>query len=325
MKNLFLGLAILILLSVTGCKLSSKKNIPANAVSQPIEMPLFNADSAYHFVKAQTDFGPRVPNTKAHQDAALYLEQKLQAYCNETRVQKFQAKAYNGTVLNGKNIIGIINPEAEQRILLAAHWDSRHRADNDPNPENWDKPIDGANDGASGVGVLLEVARQLQLKKPEIGVDIIFFDAEDYGEPQNERTGGDWWCLGSQYWAKNPHRKDFMYGILLDMVGDVNAQFFMEGFSSQYAPAVLSKVWSHAYRLGHKDYFRNINSSHIIDDHYYVNKIAGIPMINIVHQDMTTRTGFSPRWHTLNDHIGSIDRNTLYVVGTTLLETIYNP
>jgi Zn-dependent M28 family amino/carboxypeptidase len=241
-------------------------------------------------------------------------------------IQPFVSQTFDGTKINGKNIIGSFFPENTRRILLAAHWDSRPFADQDPNPANRDKPIDGANDGASGVGVLLEIARQLKEKTPEIGVDIIFFDSEDWGTHNSQNETGDWWCLGSQHWAKTPHVAGYKadFGILLDMVGAPNAKFMQEGVSNYYASRIVSKVWSKAYRSGHKNYFLNLPSNSITDDHYYVNKIAKIPMINIIHQDVNSETGFTSTWHTLQDHIFNIDKNTLYVVGTTVLGVIYD-
>lgn len=286
----------------------------------------FNADSAFAFVKSQTDFGPRVPNTEAHRLCGDYLLDKMAHYCDTAFAQSFIATTYDGKKLSSRNIIASFSPEKTNRLLLGAHWDSRHVADADPNPANRDKPIDGANDGASGVGVLMEVARQLQIKNPGIGIDIIFFDAEDYGTPNSENIPGDWWCLGSQHWAKNKHRKDYQarYGILLDMVGAEDAKFYHEGISTHFAPALVSKVWGIGNRLGYGKYFINQSANPITDDHYYINTIAKIPMINIVHQDKTTGTGFFPHWHTLQDNITVIDKNTLESVGKTLLQVIYS-
>ena len=291
-----------------------------------IVVPHFDSDSAFYFVKAQTDFGPRVPNSEAHRKCALFLQAQLEKYCDKVIVQPFVARTYDGTKIDGKNIIGSFFPEKERRILLAAHWDSRPFADNDPDPAHRDMPIDGANDGASGVGVLLEIARQLKEKNPTVGVDIIFFDAEDWGTPSGQNIEGDWWCLGSQYWAKNQHVANYKaaFGILLDMVGAPNAQFMQEGFSMQFAARIVAKVWAKAYQLGYKNYFLNIASNQITDDHLYINKLAKIPMINIIHQDNTTRTGFNPTWHTLQDNISNIDKHTLYVVGTTVLGVVYD-
>jgi hypothetical protein len=315
------------LLLITSCNNSSKNNSKTadNGVQVSIPFPNFDSDSAFHFVKTQTDFGPRVPNTDAHRKCAQFLQNRLEKYCDEVMVQSFTTTTFDGVKINCKNIIGSFAPEKERRVLLAAHWDSRPFADHDPDPANKDKPIDGANDGASGVGVLLEIARQLKEKAPETGVDIIFFDAEDWGTKNSREESGDWWCLGSQYWARNPHvaryRADF--GILLDMVGAPNATFLQEGLSMQYAAKIVAKVWSKAYQFGYKNYFVNSAGNHITDDHLYVNKIAKIPMINIIHQDQTSGSGFVSTWHTLQDNISNIDKNTLRIVGTTLLAVIY--
>jgi len=326
MKKLLISIIVLMFFTIS-CSDSNKKKSKSIQKEEPILItaPNFDPDSAFYFVKAQTDFGPRVPNTEAHRKCALFLQNKLAQYCDKVIVQPFTAHTFDGTKIDGKNIIGSFFPEKQRRVLLAAHWDSRPFADNDPDPANWDKPIDGANDGASGVGVLLEIARQLKEKNPEIGVDIIFFDAEDWGMPSGQNETGNWWCLGSQHWSRNPHVANYKadFGILLDMVGAPNAKFLQEGISRHYASRIVSKVWAKAYQLGHKDYFLNFAGNPITDDHLYVNKIAKIPMINIIHQDHTTGTGFVSTWHTLQDNISNIDKTTLYVVGSTVLGVVY--
>jgi len=325
MKKLFI-LFIPLMFVFISCNDSKKRKEIKKEVSITIPVPNFDSDSAFYFVKVQTDFGPRVPNTEAHKKCAHFLQNKLEQYCDKVIVQPFTANTYDGVKIHGKNIIGSLFPEKQRRVLLAAHWDSRPFADNDPDPANRNKPIDGANDGASGVGVLLEIARQLKEKKPEIGVDIIFFDAEDWGTPNSRNETGDWWCLGSQYWAKKPHIANYKadYGILLDMVGAPNAKFLQEGFSMQYAAQIVAKIWAKAYQLGYKAYFLNIAGNPITDDHYYVNRFAKIPMTNIIHQEHTTGTGFVSTWHTLQDNISNVDKHTLYVVGTTVLAVIYD-
>jgi len=319
-------IVLCVIITFSACKKNKKEEKNNKKIATVESAPSFNADSAFYFVKAQTDFGPRIPNSVAHKTCASFLTNCLKRFCDTVIVQSFVATTYDGNKLNSFNIIGSFSPEKEKRVLLAAHWDSRHIADHDPVPEKRTLPIDGANDGASGVGVLLEIARQLSIKNASIGVDIIFFDAEDYGTPSGENIQGDWWCLGSQYWARNPHRPNYhaTFGILLDMVGAPDAQFFQEGFSSQYAQHVLSKVWSKAFRLGYQTYFINKPSNYITDDHYYVNRIARIPMINIVHQDNNTGTGFNYTWHTTMDNISNIDKNTLSAVGITVLSVIYS-
>ena len=331
MKKITLSLVfILLAFSMMMCKQKEKEqgfSFDEESELPEVAVPDFCADSAFSFVKAQTDFGPRVPNGDAHRQCANYLISKLKELCDTVYVQSFDAKAYDGKVLKSQNLIGAFNPKAEKRIILAAHWDSRPFADHDPDPANHNKAIDGANDGASGVGVLLEVARQLSCNKPNVGVDIIFFDAEDYGAPEGaSEPPGNWWGLGSQYWASHPHVDQYTarYGILLDMVGDPNAHFRYEMHSKMFARDVLVNVWNAAYRLGFGKTFLQSDSHPITDDHYYVNTIAHIPMIDIIHQEDASGTGFPLTWHTLNDNINHIDKNMLAKVGTTLLYVVYH-
>lgn len=316
---------ILFFVAVVSCGQKSKQQTEDQ---KQVNIPSFNADSAYLFVKSQVDFGARVPNTSAHKQCAAFLAQKLRSYGAKVIEQRAVLEAFNGDKLNSVNIIGSYNPEASKRILLFSHWDSRPWADNDSNPANHKKPVMAANDGASGVGVLLEMARQLSIQKANVGVDIIFFDAEDYGAPQDYAgSSEDAWCLGTQYWAKNPHVQGYtaQYGILLDMVGAPDATFYKEEFSMYYAAGVVEKVWSKATALGFSNYFKDQNMGAITDDHVYVNKIAGIPSIDIIHyRNEGQNSGFGHYWHTVNDTMENIDKNTLFAVGTTLMHVVYN-
>ena len=298
------------------------------AEEKAINIPQFSSDSAYVFTKKQVDFGSRVPNTKAHDDCAVYLATTLRSYGAEVIEQKADLTAFDGTVLKSVNIIGSFNPKAEVRVLLFSHWDSRPWADHDPKPENRTKPVMAANDGASGVGVLLEMARSMGKNSPTVGVDILFVDSEDYGQP--ESVGGqsseNSWCLGTQYWAKNPHVAGYTarFGILLDMVGAPQATFYREQASDYYAESVVTKVWSQAQSLGFGNYFRNQKGGAITDDHIYVNQIIGIPSIDIIHYDPNSGSGFGSYWHTTHDTMDNVDKNTLNAVGTTLMHVVYN-
>ncbi|GAA4434355.1 M28 family peptidase [Ravibacter arvi] len=299
---------------------------PADAVQS--RTPAFTEDSAYYFVKQQVDFGPRVPNTKAHESCGDYLVRKLRSFGWQAIEQKFRPTTFDGKKLNARNIIGIYNPDAKRRILLAAHWDSRPFADADKAQKN--SPVPAANDGASGVGVLLEIARTIGQDKNNlnIGVDIIFFDAEDWGNsggtgPDDEYMGG--FCLGSQYWAQNKHLPQYSayYGILLDMVGAKNATFPKESLSMMYAGDVVNKVWDTAKSLGYGAYFVDVTGFGVgVDDHVAVNKIAKIPMIDIIHLDPASGSFFE-HWHTVHDTMESIDPKTLKAVGQTVLEVLY--
>jgi hypothetical protein len=327
-KGFILPAGFLFLL--VSCNGPSRKPAPESGEVKKakVAVPVFNADSAYSFVSRQVAFGPRVPNTEAHRKCAAFLVSTLKGYAKEVIVQQGQLVAFNGDLLNFQNIIATFRPETQNRILLCAHWDSRPWADHDPDPKNHRKPIDGANDGASGTGVLLEVARQLSLNPPPTGIDIILFDAEDYGPPQDRQTGEDtgaWWGLGSQYWAKQPHKTGYYakFGILLDMVGAKGATFLLEGISMNYAAPVARNVWSVAGRIGYSDYFFPESGTYVTDDHYYINRILNIPTIDIIHLDRTSETGFYKTWHTVKDNMESIDRNTLKAVGQTVLTVIY--
>jgi hypothetical protein len=293
-----------------------------------INIPVFDRDSAFSFVQRQVDFGPRVPNTPAHDACANFFVATLKSFGAQVTTQQMDLRTFDGTLLHAVNIIASYLPESETRILLFAHWDSRPWADNDPNPKNRKKPVLGANDGASGTGVLLEIARQLGKNPANVGVDIVFFDAEDWGASNDSQTPNteNSWCLGTQYWAKHPHKQGYhaRYGILLDMVGAPQATFYREQYSEYYAAHVVDKVWSQAQNLGFGQYFINQKGGGIMDDHVFVNQMAGIPSIDIIHFDPNTSSGFGNYWHTTHDDMSNIDKNTLFAVGTTLMNVIYN-
>lgn len=297
-----------------------------STIAQTVE---FCADSAFSYIKAQTDFGPRVPNTKAHLNCSAWLTTQLSHFGAKTYVQGFETTTFDNTKLQCYNIIGSYNPASTTRIILCSHWDSRPWADNDPDPANHKKPVDAANDGASGVGVILEIARQLQIKAPEIGVDLIFLDAEDWG-PGPDFKGKHletFWGLGTQYWARNPHVKGYRarYAILLDMVGGKGAQFARERYSLMYGKQVVDKVWNAAANLGYSSIFNPAEGGYVTDDHYFINTIARIPAIDIIpYLPRCKESSFGPTWHTTKDNIGNIDKKVLEAVGRTLISVIYS-
>lgn len=309
---------------------NQKKTVPHEQNQLKVNVPAFNADSAYQFVKRQVDFGPRIPNTQPHNHAADYFVQKLKSYGAVVSVQQFQTPNYSGRTLNLKNIIASFNPDKTKRILLAAHWDTRPFSDKDAGQPN--ATFQGANDGASGVGVLLEIARVLHAATPpDIGVDIIFFDGEDWGEKEGEQNSHplpegltDWWCLGSQHWARNKHKPNYSayFGILLDMVGARNAQFHREEYSREFAPSIVEKVWNHAQRLGYSYVFVKKDQGPVTDDHYFVNTVAKIPMIDIIHYEPGVGY-FGDFHHNQKDNIGLISKDMLGIVGTTILNVLY--
>lgn len=293
-----------------------------------VAVPSFNADTAYYFIQRQMDFGPRVPNTEAHDRCEAYLSSTLKGYTPNVIIQRGKVRAYNGTVLNMENIMASFNPDMKTRIFLAAHWDSRPFADHDPDPARRMLPVPAANDGASGVGVLLEVARQLNRQSPPVGVDIVLLDVEDYGPPEDERSqdSDEEWGLGAQYWAGNPHVPGYRarYGILLDMVGAADARFPEEYFSNYYAPDIVNKVWTIARDLGYQHYFVTDEGAMINDDHYFINTIMHVPTIDIIDLRPTSSNGtFFEQWHTTHDDMSIIDKSTLKVVGQVVLTVIY--
>ena len=293
---------------------------------QPVG-PDFNADSAYIYLQEQCDFGPRTMNSTAHDKCEKWIIQKFEQYGCKVTTQKATLNGYDGTPLRSTNIIASYNPEATTRIMFCAHWDCRPWADNDPDSTNWHKPIVAANDAASGVGVMIELARILKGSGLELGVDFICFDAEDYGTPQwfEGEDPGDTWALGSQYFANNlPEGYAPRYGILLDMVGGVGAKFYREGMSMQYAPAIVKKVWNAARQVGYGSYFPKDDGGMITDDHIPVNQTANIPCIDVIpYYPDCAQSSFGPTWHTIADNMDNIDKNTLKAVGQTMVQVLF--
>jgi hypothetical protein len=323
-----IAIPVLFVLSCERPATKEKVTEPVVRESAVINLPVFNEDSALHFVSVQTGFGARVPGSKAHQECAVWLKDRLTSYTPYVTVQDFKTRIYNGDVMAGKNIIASFNPGKKARIMLCAHWDSRPFADYDPDPSRRNEPVMAANDGASGVGVLLEMARLLKYQQPEVGIDIVFFDLEDYGPPRDsqDEAANEHWGLGSQYWSKNPHIPDYRarFVILLDMVGAPDAKFRREGFSMYYAPDKVKKVWDIASSLGYQDYFLEENGGYINDDHYFINEIRKVPAIDIIHLDPSSSNGsFFEYWHTTGDTFDRIDKETLRVVGEVITKVVF--
>ena len=314
-----------LLLALCSCGGMKTKTSDNNKQESLVTIPTFNADSAYNYVAQQVAMGHRVPGTMAHKNTAQWLANEMTRHGADVIVQEATVEVYNGKEVPMYNIIAQFAPEKSNRILLAAHWDSRPCADHDPNPENRLLPIDGANDGASGVGVLLEIARHLGVTPPAMGVDIILFDVEDYGAPEwIEGDNSDTWALGSRYWATQPHVAGYRarFGILLDMVGAPGHCFYREYFSQHYASHIIDKVWDCAERLGFSSVFVNSMGGAITDDHIYMN-MAGVPSIDIIQMNGYSETGFFDQWHTIDDTIEHIDTYMLGAVGQTVITVIY--
>lgn len=326
------GMVGMVSSSCTGGKTTAEK------VEYVSPAPEFCEDSAYLYVAEQCAFGPRVMNSEAHDLCGDYIAGKFAGFGAEIYNQYADSKLYDGTVVKMRNIIASFNPEAENRIIISGHWDSRPWADNDHDEANHHTPIDGANDGGSSIGVMLEMARILQRDatvngdsslfalNPSLGIDFICWDAEDCGTPHFEKDmDSRGWCLGSEYWAGKRHKEGYTarYGINLDMVGAPNTVFYKELISMAYAPTIVDKVWAAAHRIGYGKFFSydTDGSGQITDDHLSVNQ-GGIACIDVIGSDTEGAT-FPRTWHTVNDNINNISKETLKAVGQTMLEVIW--
>ncbi|MBM3427471.1 MAG: M28 family peptidase [Bacteroidetes bacterium] len=307
---------------------------PSTTEVKLVEPPLFKVDSAMKFLRAQVDMGPRVPMSVGHNQCGDWIVAKCKSMGGEITEQITKVTSWEGNATPVRNIIAQWGKNKKSRVILAAHWDSRWVADKDPKKENQRKPIDGANDGASGVAVLLEIARIMQEKQPEVGVDLVFFDNEDQGAPEwsdlSPQESNKTWCLGSQYWANNPHNIDNVrFGILLDMVGGKNARFNMEGTSMAAAGDVMGWIWNQANRLGYGNLFVKEEIGGITDDHVFMNQ-AGVRSIDIIDMRPNTVTmgmggfEFGHFHHTLSDNMDNIDPQVLEAVGKVVATALYN-
>jgi glutaminyl-peptide cyclotransferase len=322
-RYLFIPLCLGVLMSCQSC-VKGTGGEGGETTGENIELiiPNINRDSVYDFVQKQVDFGPRVPGSEAHKKCSEWFKTKLEGYGATVTMQKFRPTFHFGTTVDAVNIIGAINPHHKRRVLLCAHWDSRHVADQDTERKN--EAILGADDGGSGVAVLLEIARLIQKHSIDLGVDIVLFDAEDQGDSEGEGNTTLTWCLGSQYWSGRPHVAGYRakYGILLDMVGSEGARFTKEQTSMKYAPSLMNKTWKIAADLGYSNYFVDIPTGPITDDHTFVNEIAHIPTIDIINRPADR--GFGEYWHTHDDNMDVISKSALSATGNVVLAVIYN-
>ncbi len=331
---IIIGLALLpLLFFITGCPSSSNNNnnhVTDSTKTVPevkVLVPVFNADSAYYYTQTQVGFGPRIPGSKAHKECLDFIMSELEKDSLHPTKQTSKARTFDGKQFEFTNVTASSDPKNNVRILLCTHWDTRPWADLDSSKN--DESFDGADDGASGVAMLLELAHHL--KGAGIGVDLVFFDLEDYGqqeqvswEVEKYKPQDNTWCTGSQYWASNLPTNYISprFGILLDMVGGKNALFPVEGTSESFAPQIVRKVWDIAGRLGYGNYFTHDRTPPTIDDHLYVNKLANIPTIDIVHYDVKNRD-YPYFHHKHSDNMSIIDKNTMKMVGTVLINVIY--
>ncbi len=322
MKRIFRTIAILLFITSfgVGCKTDSAK-VKYTKPSKVRKVPKFNANNAYNFVQKQVDFGYRFTGTPAHRKTVDYLSEELSKYADNVIEQDFKVSFMDVVDANATNIIAVFNPNIDKRILLCAHYDTRMIAEKDTVENNQKNPILGADDGGSGVGVLLEIARLIKENGIDVGVDIVLFDAEDNG------LDGDNWCLGSKYWSKNPHEKKYTaeFGILLDMVGAKGATFGYEGNSLYMAKSYLDKIWKMAKVVGQEDFFKVYDAGGIEDDHVHVFTGLRIPTVDIIYtRNVKEGDRFGTHHHTHADNMDIIDEKTLNAVGKTVTAVLYN-
>ena len=320
----------ILLPTLWGCgKKESPPSTPPAAKVQPsiatAPVPPFDANRAFADIVRQVDMGPRVPNSPAHAKCVAWLDSSLLSCTQNVQLQHFTDPGYSpGETLNLTNVIASFNPSATYRVLILTHFDSRPWADEYPNPANHDKPIPAANDGGSGTAVMLELARQMKLHPPPIGVDLFFDDGEDYGKYKVD--GLDRYFLGVKYFVNNkPADYNPRFDILLDMVGDTNADFEPESNSVQSAPQYVDEIWNTAQQMG-LSHFHTGHESDIEDDHLPLIQ-AGIPSVDIIDGDLVGHVSTDPNrkyWHTMDDLPKHLAPSTLGEVGRLLLTLIYN-
>jgi glutaminyl-peptide cyclotransferase len=293
---------------LTGCPSNGQDTGNSAAVAR--QGPAFSAEAAFEHLKTQVAFGPRVTGMPGHQKQLEWMTQYLRERADTVELQQFtHTHTKSNKQLAMTNVIARFNPLATDRVLLLTHWDTRPTADFDDNDDVRDQPIPGANDGASGTAVLLEIANVLKTNKPDLGIDLLFVDGEDYGPQEPDMY------LGAKYFAATAGAYRPLYGVLIDMVGDKTPRFPVEDYSLQNAPEVVRRIWDLAEELGYGGYFPRTNQGAVGDDHVPLNK-AGIRTADIIDC-------CDPPWHTTKDNVENASPTGLGVVGAVLLELIF--
>lgn len=268
----------------------------------------FDGQQAMRYVDAQMAFGPRIPNTEGHRKTGDWIVAQLEARCDSVEVQPFTHVSVAGDTLHLRNFIGRFRPEVKDRVLYLAHWDTRPHADQSPNLAAQSQPVPGANDGASGVAVLLGIADALKKRPPALGVDLLFVDGEDYGDFGVNKDV----LLGSRYYAAHlPSDQHPLYAVLFDMVGDRDLVLYREDISLARAPEVVDRVWSKAEELGYGRYFRASGETSATDDHVPLLD-AGVHAIDLIDFDYGPNNSY---WHTTDDTADKLSAKSLQVVG----------
>ena len=281
-------------------------------------VPRFDESHAFSYLVAQCDFGPRNPGSDGYYACLDYLITELDQSANEIILQDFsyQERRYNKKY-NLENIIARFNPDSEFQTVISAHWDTRPWADQEDLRQDRDQPIIGANDGASGVAILLELAKIMGENPPPIGVNLVFFDGEDLGVPGENNT----YCQGSRFFAKNLPIPRPDEAINLDMVGDKQLVLPIERYSLEYHPKLVRHLWDRAKEMGLDAFIGRVDYA-IYDDHVPLNEIAGIPSIDLI--DFKYPNSYANFWHTMNDIPENCSEESLGQVGDLMVDYIYN-
>lgn len=299
------GALLFSVLFVSGCRSQSAPSPPP----APVFVSHFDGQQAFTFLLGQCAYGPRTPNTAAHERCKQYIIEELTPNVDSVTVQPFTYYDPDRHVtLRLTNIIGEINPKATKKVLLFTHWDTRPTADQEVEEELKKRPIMGADDGASGTAVQVALASTLHRYRPDIGVILLFVDGEDWGPGDNRMY------LGAKYYAAHLPNPTPEYGILLDMIGDSKLQIFREVTSEHLHPELNDKVWSAAQSIGDEVYFPNVQKYDITDDHDALNQ-AGVPSIDLIDFDY-------PYWHTLADTPDKCSAASLQVVGDVMVKVL---
>jgi hypothetical protein len=315
---------------LVACGGRSGRNIGGPDTITLAPCPTFNADTCMKYIQEQCNFGPRVTGSKEADLCRQYIAEQFRRFGAVVEEQQADVTLWDGKVLPACNIIAKLNPDNTDRVIVCAHWDSRPWADNDEDEKNHRTPVLAANDGASGVAMMMEICRLLQQTPIKVGIDFICFDAEDMGTPQwaeTEESTSETWCLGSKFWAERAREEGYRarYGVLLDMVGGRGSVFPPEKVSQDYAQPIASLFVRLGNQLGYGHYFPlNREGGFLMDDHVNINRIARVPCIDVVPNFTDGPSSFGPTWHTVNDTPENIDTNVLEAVGQTLTQLIYN-
>ena len=278
------------------------------------DRPSFDGEVAQRLIRTQVDFGPRVPGWEGHSRQLEWMTGLLEGLADTLELQPFEFVTSQGDTLFLTNLLARFNREAEERILLLAHWDTRPWSDAAADPDEREIPVPGANDGGSGTAILLQLAALMSLNPPPWGVDLLFVDGEDYGPGTQDMF------MGSRHFADAlPAEPPWAYGVLLDLVGDADPSFPVEGYSAERARPVVNLVWRIADDLGYGSFFPTRVGPYAQDDHLFLND-AGLPTIDIIDFQYGPGNQF---WHTPRDTPENTSARTLGMVGEVMAELVY--